>query len=184
MRLWLVVRYPANAWKEVLETSDTKKTYLSDFFYPLMALSSLAAFISCFFDGDVVFKQRLSEGIQLFIVSFAALFGGFFLSSRVLDQVFVRWFKLPSNLEKTEMLTVYAQAPVLAVSVLTQLFAELFFLKLLFLYVFAIVWEAAINYYNMPAKLQGRFTLLSGAVILLSPQLIEIVLRLLLPGLK
>lgn len=184
IRLWQVVRYPANAWKEVSETPDAKKTYLSDFFYPLVGLASFAAFVSCFFDGDLTFKQQLTQGIQLFVVSFVALFGGFFLSSRVLDWAFVRWFGLPSRLEKAEMMTVYAQAPVLVVSVLTQLIAELFFLKLLFLYVFAIVWEAAINYYEIPPKSQGRFTLLSGAVILLSPQLIEIALKLLLPGLK
>jgi hypothetical protein len=184
IRLWQVVRYPANAWKEVSENPDTKKSYLSDFFYPLVGLASFAAFVSCFFDGDLTFKQQLTQGIQLFIVSFVALFGGFFLTTRVLSWAFVRWFGLPSRLDKVELLTVYAQAPVLVVSVLTQLIAELFFLKLLFLYVFAIVWEAAINYYEIPPKLQGRFTLLAGAVILISPQLIEIVLKLMLPGLK
>lgn len=182
--LWRIIRFPADVWKEIAETPETKKSYLSDFFYPLVGLASFAAFISCFFDGDLLFKQQLTQAIQLFVVSFAALFGGFFLSSRVLNWAFVRWFGLPSRLDKAEMLTVYAQAPVLAVSVLTQLIAELFFLKLLFLYVFAIVWEAAINYYEIPPKLQGRFTLLAGAVILVSPQLIEIFLKLMLPGLK
>ncbi len=184
IHLWRVNRYPANVWKEAVDSPDTKKSYLSDFFYPLVGLASFAAFISCFFDGDLTFKQQVTQGIQLFVISFAALFGGFFLSARVLNWAFVRWFGLPTRLDKAEKLTVYAQAPVLAVSVLTQLIAELFFLKLLFLYVFAIVWEAAINYYEIPPKLQGRFTLLAGAVILLSPQLIEMVLKLLLPGLK
>ena len=157
---------------------------MTDFFYPLVGLASFAAFISCFFDGDLMVRQQMVQGMQLFVVSFVALFGGFFLTSRVLDWAFVRWFGLPSRLDKAEQLTVYSQAPVLAVSVLTQLIAELFFLKLLFLYVFAIVWEAAINYYEIPPKSQGRFTLLAGVVILISPQLIEIVLKLLLPGLK
>jgi hypothetical protein len=184
IRLWQVVRYPANVWKDVSETTDTKKSYLSEFFYPLVGLASFAAFISCFFGSDLAFKQQIMRGVQLFAVSFGSLFAGFFLSSRVLNWAFVRWFGLPSRPDKAELLTVYSQAPVLAISVLTQLIAELFFLKLLFLYVFAIVWEAAINYYEIPPKLQGRFTLLAGAVILVSPQLIEIALKLLLPGLK
>lgn len=184
IHLWHVVRYPATIWKEAVDSTDAQKKHLSDFFYPLVGLASFAAFISCFFDGDLAFKQQLSQGIQQFIVSFGSLFAGLFLSAKLLDVAFVRWFGQASRPNKAELLTVYAQAPVLAVSVLTSLIPELFFLKLLFLYVFAIVWEAAIHYYDIPPASQGRFTLLAGAVILISPQLIEFVLKLLLPGLK
>jgi len=182
--LWHVVRYPATIWNEATDSTDAQKKHLTDFFYPLVGLASFAAFISCFFDGDLTFKQQVTQGIQHFIVSFVSLFGGLFLSAKLLDWSFVRWFAQPSRFAKAELLIVYAQAPVLAVSVLTNLIPELFFLKLLFLYVFAIVWEAAINFYEIPPALQGRFTLVAGAVILISPQLIEIVLKLLLPGLK
>lgn len=184
IQLWRVIRFPANAWKEAADTPETKKSYLTEFFYPLVGLASFAAFVNCFFDGDLTLKQQLIHGIQQFVVSFCSLFAGLFLSAKVLDWAFIRWFGQSSHFGKAEQLTVYSQAPVLAVSVLTRLIAELFFLKLLFLYVFAIVWEAAVNFYEIPPKLQGRFTLLAGTVILISPQLIEIILKFVLPGLK
>jgi hypothetical protein len=168
----------------VAEVRDDKKTYQTEYFYPLAGMAALTAFISAFFDGDLTFKQQLSEGIQLFILSFGSILLGLFLAAWVLDKLFVRLFGLLSDYKKAEILVVYTLTPVLVVSILTRLFSELWFLKALFLYVFVIAWEAATHFYAVHPKQQGYFTLYCGAVVLLAPQLIEFILVRLLPGLN
>lgn len=150
----------------------------------MAGMAALTAFISAFFDGDLTFKQQLSEGIQLFILSFGSILLGLFLAAWVLDKLFVRLFGLLSDYKKAEILVVYTLTPVLVVSILTRLFSELWFLKALFLYVFVIAWEAATHFYAVHPKQQGYFTLYCGAVVLLAPQLVEFILVRLLPGLN
>ncbi|OPZ97734.1 MAG: hypothetical protein BWY72_01117 [Bacteroidetes bacterium ADurb.Bin416] len=183
-RLWQVLRFPAPFWASVAEVGDDKKTYQTEYFYPLAGMAALTAFISAFFDGDLTFKQQLSEGIQLFILSFGSILLGLFLAAWVLDKLFVRLFGLLSDYKKAEILVVYTLTPVLVVSILTRLFSELWFLKALFLYVFVIAWEAATHFYAVHPKQQGYFTLYCGAVVLLAPQLVEFILVRLLPGLN
>lgn len=183
-RLWQVLRFPAPFWDSVAEVGDDKKTYQTEYFYPLAGMAALTAFISAFFDGDLTFKQQLSEGIQLFILSFGSILLGLFLAAWVLDKLFVRLFGLLSDYKKAEILVVYTLTPVLVVSILTRLFSELWFLKALFLYVFVIAWEAATHFYAVHPKQQGYFTLYCGAVVLLAPQLVEFILVRLLPGLN
>lgn len=182
-RVWQVLRYPAPFWDTVARQGDEKKTYQSAFFYPLACLAALTAFISAFFDGELGFKQRVTEGIQLFLLSFGSIFLGAMLSAWSLDKLFVRFLGLPSDTKKADMLVVYTLTPVLVVSILTRLFSELWFLKILFLYVFVIAWEASTHFYTIDQKRQGTFTLYSGVVVLLAPQLVEFILVRLLPGL-
>jgi hypothetical protein len=183
-RLWQVLRFPAPFWASVAEVGDDKKTYQTEYFYPLAGMAALTAFISAFFDGDLTFKQQLTEGVQLFVLSFGSVFIGLFLSAWILDKLFVRFIGAPADYKKAEILVAYTLTPVLVVSILTRLFSELWFLKVLFLYVFVIAWEAAVPLYKVQPKQQGYFTLYCGAVVLLAPQLVEFILVRLLPGLN
>jgi hypothetical protein len=183
-RLWQVLRFPAPFWASVAEVGDDKKTYQTEYFYPLAGMAALTAFISAFFDGDLTFKQQLTEGVQLFVLSFGSVFIGLFLSAWILDKLFVRFIGAPADYKKVEILVAYTLTPVLVVSILTRLFSELWFLKVLFLYVFVIAWEAAVPLYKVQPKQQGYFTLYCGAVVLLAPQLVEFILVRLLPGLN
>jgi len=175
---------PAKAWKVLSEEPYENKPYLSGFFYPLVGLASLTAFINPFISSDLAMKEKLTEGIQMFIVTFGSAFFGFFIAARLLDWIFVRWFDQPGGKEKAEVFTAYASAPVLAISIITRLVSEFFFLKIFFLYIFIIIWEAATSLYSIDEKKQGSFTGIAGLIILVSPVILEIILKFLLPGLK
>ena len=183
-RLWDLLSTPAKAWNVIAQETHDNKPYLSDFFYPLVGLASLTAFINPFIPPDLTFFEMLSEGIQSAIVVFGSAFLGLIMSTRILDWAFVRWFDQPSDKDKVEVLVAYSSAPVLAISILTRLISEFFFMKVFFLYIFIVIWEGATSFYSIDEKQQGRFTGMAGCVILASPWLIEFILKLLLPGLK
>ena len=183
-RIWRIVTSPAVAWKEITTETAENKPYLSAYFYPLLALVGMAAFLSSFVHGQESFRIELGEGIRLFIRVFAAFFASYFFSSFVLDRLFVRLLGLAPDKIKTEKLCVYSLTPVLLVRFFTFLVKDLFFLYIFVVYTVYVVWEASGGLYEMPAKQRGRFTALTSLVIILSPVLIELILTKLLPGLS
>jgi len=184
LRLWLLLSSPSKAWKAISEEPFENKPYLSGFFYPFVGLASLTAFINPFLSGDLALREKLTEGILQFIIAFCSAFFGLFIASKLLDWIFVRWYDQPEGKEKAEVLTAYALSPVLAVSIITRLISDFFFLKIFFLYIFIIIWEATSGFYQIDEKKQGTFTGISGLVILVTPVILEIALKFLLPGLK
>jgi len=183
-RIWLVLTSPQKAWKVISDEGIGDKTYLSNYFYPLVGLTSLTAFISPFFFVDTTFKENLTTGMMSFAVAFSSVFFGYYASARILERIYIKVFNINQGLSKVEILTAYSLSPVLAVSIITRLVSEFFFLKIIFLYIFILIWEATSHFYNVDEKKQGLFTAISGLVILVIPELIEIVLKLVLPGLK
>lgn len=183
-RLWLVLTSPQKAWKVISDEGTDDKNYLSSYFYPLIGLTSLTAFISPFIFNDATFKDNLTTGMMSFAVAFSSVFFGYYASARVLERIYIKVFNIDQGLSKVEILTAYSLSPVLAVSIITRLVSEFFFLKIIFLYIFILIWESTTHFYNVDEKKQGLFTAISGLVILILPEVIEFILKLVLPGLK
>ncbi|MDD2560410.1 MAG: hypothetical protein PHE04_07085 [Bacteroidales bacterium] len=183
-RIWRIITAPAAAWKEITAETAENKPYLSAYFYPLLALVGLAAFLNPFIHSQEAFRVELGQGIQTFIRVFTAYFASFFLSSLVLDRLFVSWLGLTPGKIKAEKLCVYSLTPLLLVRFFTFLVKDFFFLYIFVVYTVYIVWEASGGLYEMPNRLRGRFAALTTLVIMLSPILIEFILIKLLPGLS
>jgi hypothetical protein len=185
-RVWDILVSPSRTWEAISQDSNEGKRYLTRFFYPLVALAALTAFLSPFIKGyeELEIGAIVSVGVQLFVVSFISVFFGFFLTARLLNYSSVRWFKMNSDNRKSEMLTAYASTPVLVVSILTRLLSDFFFVKILFFYVIVLVWEATKQFYTVEEAKRGRFTALASILILLMPFVVEQLFLLILPGLK
>lgn len=185
-RVWDILVSPSRTWDKIAQTSEDEKKYLANYFYPLIGLAAFTAFLSPFIKGyeNLDFRATLTVGIQFFIVSFASGFFGFFITARLLNYSFVRWFGLSADMNKAERLTAYASTPILLVSVLTRLLSDFFFMKILFFYVIVLVWEATTHFYSLEESKRGKFTALASLSILLAPIVIEKVFLILLPGLN
>jgi len=185
-RVWDILVLPSKTWDKIAQNPEDEKKYLSGYFYPLIGLAAFTAFLNPFISGyeELDFRATLPVGIQFFIVSFASGFFGFFITSKVLNYSFVRWFGIPSDHRKAEMLTAYASTPMLVVSILTRLLSDFFFMKILFFYVIVLAWEATTHFYMVEEAKRGKFTMLAGISILVIPHVVEKVFLLLLPGLK
>lgn len=182
-RLWVLLISPQKAWKMVSQESFSKKTYLTGFFYPLVALSCITSFVNPFISGeDAGLRAKATGGFEMFIITFISTIIGYFISANLLNKIFRKWFGQNPGKFKAEILTAYSLAPVLAISIVTRLISEFFFLKIFFLYIFIIIWEAATGFYNVDEKKQGLFTGVTGLIILVIPVLIEILLKLLMPA--
>lgn len=186
VRVWELLLTPSKTWDNIAQDSEDDKKYLSGYFYPLIGLAAFTAFLNPFISGyeELDFRATLIIGIQKFLVSFASVFFGFFVSVKALDYSFVRWFDLPSNNRKAEVLTAYASTPILVVSILTRLLSDFFFMKIFFVYIVVLVWEASIHFYSIEEVKRGKFTATACFIIVALPILIEKIFLLLLPGIK
>jgi len=185
-RIWGILVSPSKTWDTIAQDPDDKKKYLTSYFYPLITLVAVTAFLNPFIKGyeELEWKAILLVGLRFFIVSFVSSLLGFFLTAKVLNYSFVRWFGLKSDGRKSEILTAYASTPVLVVSILTRLLSDFFFMKLLFFYVIVLVWEASTHFYSIEESKQSKFTTLATISILALPYGVEQLFLFLLPGLK
>lgn len=186
VRAWEILFSPSKTWDKIARESEDDKKYLTNFFYPFLGLVAFTAFLNPFISGneDLDFMSTLSIGMQYFIMSFASGFFGFFIAAKALNYCFIRWFGIPADTRKAEKLTAYSLTPVLVVSIMTRLLSDFFFMKILFVYIVILVWEASAHFYSVEEKTRGKFTLLSCITILAVPFIVEKIFIFLLPGLK
>ena len=78
----------------------------------------------------------------------------------------------------------YSSSLMFALNIVLMLLPEFFFLRIFILYTFYIVWEGAGPYMQVEENERLKFVGIATAVILLTPALIEVLLFLLMPGLR
>ena len=71
-----------------------------------------------------------------------------------------------------------------ALNIVLMLLPEFFFLRIFVLYTFYIVWEGAGPYMQVEEKIRLKFVGTATGLILLTPWLIEVILSMLMPGLR
>ena len=92
-RLWILLISPQKAWKMVSAETFPKRTYLTGFFYPLVALSCITSFVNPFISGDDIrLKTKVTTGAVLFLITFLSTILGFFISAKLLDKIYQKWF--------------------------------------------------------------------------------------------
>ena len=78
----------------------------------------------------------------------------------------------------------YSSSLMFALNIVLMLLPEFFFLQIFVLYTFYIVWEGAGPYMQVEEKIRLKFVGVATGLILLMPRLIEVVLSMLMPGLR
>lgn len=177
-----IISQPANAW-EVLrdEQDEDHEKFLSNYIYPLLGLVALAAFIG------ILFTRRefdIQLALKATIKSFVSSLAGFYLGAYVLNEIWHSVFKREKDIKLCQRFTGYSSALLFVLTIVLALLPEFFFLKIFVLYTFYIVWEGAAPYMQVGDKERMKFVGISTAVILLTPNIIEVILVMLMPGLR
>lgn len=177
-----LISQPAKAW-EVLskeETEDNEK-FFANYIYPLIALVAIAAFLGILFtrkEFDV--ELALKSSVRALV----SALGGFFLGAYILNELWGSVFKREKDNKLCQRFVGYASALSFALAIVLALLPEFFFLKIFVLYTVYIIWEGAAPYMQIEDNERMKFVGISSAVVLLTPWVIEIVLGMLMPGLR
>lgn len=180
-RVIAVISQPARAWHMLAKKEEQDEEFSSRFIYPLIGLVAVAAFLGVLFtrkEFDVQLALKSS------IKTLVSAFGGFYLAAYVMNELWQSWFKQVKDMKLWQRFVGYSSSLMFALNIVLTLLPEFFFLRIFILYTIYIVWEGAGPYMGVEEKIRLKFVGITTAVILLTPVLIEIILTMLMPGLR
>jgi hypothetical protein len=161
--------------------AEDQEKFLSGFVYPFIGLTGVAAFVGILFTRrDFELQMALKSAIR----SLLSAFGGFFLASYLVSEIWHLQFKRVKDVPLCRKFVGYSSVLMFSVHILLSLFPEFFFLRFLILYTIYIVWEGAVPYMGIREPEQLRFVSLSTGIIVLAPYILDFIVGVLMPGLK
>ncbi|MDR1371226.1 MAG: hypothetical protein LBJ72_14065 [Dysgonamonadaceae bacterium] len=185
-----LISQPAKAWSMLADKQENNnEDFFRSYLYPLFGIVALLSFVGVLlttpevrhenqsFNGYLQFA--LKNCIRLIIITFS----GFHLASYILSEVMKKIFNRPEELKLCQRFVGYSSSLIYLLILTRSLFPSLFFLYIFLFYAVYIVWEGAIPYMKMEENDQLKFTLWTGAIVLLTPFLIEIAMVSLMPRL-
>lgn len=171
---------PDKEWSMILSDDDKGFKAVNNFALPLIALCTGAAFIGELISTTGVnFEQALIAGILSFFSSYV----GIYLAMGII-RFFAPRFGVAQDTKTILTLVVYASAVYFVVEFITKLIPDLFFLRILALYLAYVVWEGVVPIMKVEDKHKGGFVLFCSFAILASPILSGYLLTFLLPNVK
>ncbi|MEG1545148.1 MAG: YIP1 family protein [Tannerellaceae bacterium] len=176
-----IISQPAKAWVMLTKKDESDDDFLSRFIYPLIGLLTLAAFLGVLFtrkEFDV--ELALKSSIKTLVSSF----GGFYLAAYLLNEIWHSFFGREKDMKLCQRFVGYSSSLMFALNIVLMLLPEFFFLRIFILYTLYIVWEGAESYMGVEESIRLKFVGITTAIILLTPIIIELVLFLLMPGLR
>lgn len=176
----IIVR-PAQAWKDLSEKDVDHAVFMKRMVYPMIAVLTLTAFLGVLFTRkEFDFELALKSGM----LAFLTFFGGYFLSVYLLNEIYVKYFKLPKTKKLYAQFVGYSSLLMYAIYIVLKLIPQFFFLSIFYIYTVYIVWEGANYFMKVDENIRLKFTVVSTAVVLLIPLLIDTLLFLLMPGFR
>jgi hypothetical protein len=178
----LLILKPSYAWTKLKDGQNgDNEMFLSRFVYPYIGLMALSAFAGIFLSQK---GFKIEDALRLSILSLTSSLGGFFLASYALNEICNRYFGREKDFGLYQRFVGYSSVMVFVLNILLSFLPAFFYLKICMIYTIYIVWEGAFPYMNIDKTEQFRFSIVTTALIIFTPVLIEASLRMLMPGLR
>lgn len=176
-RTLFILSSPAKAWEQIASEDDAKSV-LPAFVYPLIGLCGVCEFIGTFFGKEFipdVFQLALTHCCAVAV----ALFGGFFLSSYLIDKMLQKWFATTLSKDMITVFVAYSMTVKFVLDMLSSLLSLKLLLVILQIYTLFVVFEGTRRFLKIRDDKVTLFTLVATIIILLCPSIIEFVFNIL-----
>lgn len=172
-RTLFILSSPAKAWEQIASEDDAKSV-LPAFVYPLIGLCGVCEFIGTFFGKEFipdVFQLALTHCCAVAV----ALFGGFFLSSYLIEKMLQKWFATTLSKDMITVFVAYSMTVKFVLDMLSSLLSLKLLLVILQIYTLFVVFEGTRRFLKIREDKVTLFTLVATIIILLCPSIIELV---------
>ena len=122
-----IISQPGKAWDILTRKEEKDDEFLSRFVYPLIGFVTVAAFLGVLFtrkEFDV--ELALKSSIRTLV----AAFGGFYLASYLLNEIWQGWFKREKDMKLCQRFVGYSSSLMFALNIVLMLLPEFFFLRM------------------------------------------------------
>jgi hypothetical protein len=180
-RLTGLIFKPGETWAQLHLKEEKQNTFLSRFIYPLIGLITLSAFLGVLFTRK---EFDFEIAIKITIRTFVAITGGFFLGAYLLNELWKSVFKQPKNTELCRTFVGYSSSLMFVLNIVTALLPEFFFLNIVGLYTVYMIWEGSIFFMEVKEEVRLKFVVFASFIVIVTPFIIEQMLRMLMPGFR
>ena len=122
-----IISQPGKAWDILTRKEEKDDEFLSRFVYPLIGFVTVAAFLGVLFtrkEFDV--ELALKSSIRTLV----AAFGGFYLASYLLNEIWQGWFKREKDMKLCQRFVGYSSSLMFALNIVLMLLPEFFFFRM------------------------------------------------------
>ncbi|MDM8337446.1 Yip1 family protein [Mediterranea massiliensis] len=170
-----LISSPARAWEEIRLEEDRRKVFTA-FVYPMIGLCGLSVFIGALllkgWGGPQSFQYAMTQCCAVAV----SLFGGYFLAAYLINNMCVRMLGMRSDIMLVQQFAGYALVvPFLLQIVIGVLPDFTIIAMLLVFYTVYIVWEGCKVLMQVEEKNQMKFTIISSALLIICPLVIQFV---------
>ena len=171
----LLISSPVKAWEEIRLEEDRRKVF-TVFVYPMIGFCGLSIFIGSLVTNGWGGPQSFQIAMTQCCAVAVALFGGYFLAAYAINELGVKMFGMPNDIPLTQQFAGYAMVVCFLINMVTGLMPDFRIIGwLLQFYTVYVVWEGAAVLMEVEEKKRLRFTLLSAALLIVCPALIQVV---------
>lgn len=170
-----LISSPAKAWEEISIEEDRQKVYIA-FVYPMIGLCGLSVFIGSLLTNGWGGPQSFQIAMTNCCAVAVALFGGYFLAAYAINEMRVKMFGLVSNKALVQRFAGYALVVPFLLQIITGLLPDFRIIAwLLQFYIVYVIWEGAPILMKTEEKIRLKFTLISSALLIFCPAIIQFI---------
>lgn len=184
-----MISQPSRTWKMIekryhndgnIEVAPKDyELFLNRYLYPFIGIITLASFFSrCAwqeFDLEIALKSS--------IVTFVSLFGGFYFTAYLLNEIWSGFYKKTRQLARFQLFVGFSAAVLYVLEIVRLLLHDFFFLYIFVFYTFYIVWEGVNIFLKIEDTMRMKMTVCASLLIVASPWFLSFIMSLLMPGL-
>jgi hypothetical protein len=177
-----MVTKPVPVWKRLSEQQEKNNDdFYKSYLFPIIGIIALASFAGVIISTETFNVQSALKKVILQVMIYG---GSFYLVSFVLSNYIFPRFNLATDKLLAERFTGYSSSLIYTVVMILSLFPSFFFLNLFLLYTVYIIWVGAVEFLKIREAFIMKFVLFTSILILLTPFLIDFLIKLLMPGMK
>jgi hypothetical protein len=176
----LLISSPARAWEEIRLESDKQKVF-STFVYPMIGLCSLSVFVKSLWDTGWGTPASFQTAMIKCCAVAVSLFGGYFLSAFLINQLGVKQYELENDMPLMQQLGGYALVVTFLIQIVIGLFPKIYIIGwILQFYIIYVVWEGVPILTQVKENNRLTFTFITSTLLVACPIFIRTVFDLLI----
>ncbi len=173
--IFFLIVSPRKGWKQIIDKEVSHQDFINNFLFPIFGFVAITTFVGGMWLAE---NSGIHWALKLSIAVVTALFGGFYLVSYLLNELFPK-FGLDKKLNKAQQFAGYSSVVLYVLFFVMPLLSEFTLLWLVVIYTIYIVYAGADEFLRIAENKRVSFTVIASLLVVLLPLIIKILLELL-----
>ena len=174
--IFFLIASPRKGWIRIIDKKTEQQDFINNFLFPIFGFVAITTFIGGMWLAENV---DIRWALKQTIVAVSALFGGFYLVSYVLSELFPK-FGLDKNMNAAQQFVGYSSVVLYVLFLIMPLLFGLSPLWFLLIYTLYIVYTGTAEFLSVIENKRLSFTVIASLLIVSVPVTIKILLELLI----